>query len=188
MKKLILASGSPRRKELLKEAGIDFEVIKSDFDENNEQGLGARELVLEHAKGKALKVLNLKTVKEGVILGADTIVFIDDKIIGKPIDINDARRILTVLSGRTHKVITGFFLIDKKTKKEISRIVETEVTFKKLSSKEIEDYLESEEYKDKAGGYAYQGKAKDFISKVTGTETNVIGLPMIEFLEEFRKF
>ena len=184
--KLILASASPRRSQLLKEAGLKFVIAKSNYDENNEENIPVQKLVLKHAIGKAKDVLS--RYKEGLILGADTIVVLGDEIIGKPKGKKDAERILKKLSGKTHQVFTGFVLIDAKTKKIISKIAMTKVTFKKISDAMIVEYLSTSEYMDKAGAYAFQGRANKFIAKVIGSKTNVIGLPMEDFLEELKKF
>lgn len=186
VKKLILASASPRRRQLLKEAGLKFEAVKSEFDENNNANLSPIKLVLNHAIGKARNVLPKYT--KGVIIGADTVVVLGDEIIGKPKDKLDARKILKKLSGKTHKVITGFALIDAKSKNMISKTVVTKVTFKKLGDAQISDYLNNSEYLDKAGAYAFQGEAKKFIERIIGSESNVIGLPMKEFLSELKSF
>ncbi len=185
-KKLILASASPRRRQLLKEAGIQFKAVKSNYDENNDDDLPPNELVLKHAIGKAKDVA--VHIKDGVVLGADTIVVLGDEVIGKPKDDADAKKILNKLSGKSHKVVTGFVLLDAKTKKIAERIVTTDVVFKRISDADIVIYLQAGEHLDKAGAYAFQGEARKFIEKVVGSETNVIGLPMKEFMEEWKKF
>ena len=182
--KIILASASPRRRQLLKDAKINFETVKSSYIENNSPDLPPVDFVLKHAIGKAKAVLS--KYKEGIILGADTIVVLGQEIIGKPKDNHDAKNILKKLSGKTHQVITGFVLIDAKTKKMVSKAVTTSVLFKKISDADIMYYLEAGEHMDKAGAYAYQGEAKKFIEKVQGSETNIIGLPMEEFLKELK--
>lgn len=185
MTKLILASSSPRRKELLTEAGIEFIVMKSEFNEDNSEDIPFIKLVVKHAYGKAMDIAN--KVDDGFVLGADTIVVLNNQVIGKPKDKDDAKNILKKLSGKKHLVITAFSIVDSKTKKDISKAIISTITFKKLSLSEIDEYLTIDEYKDKAGAYAFQGVAKKFIKEVTGSESNVIGLPMEAFLAEWRK-
>lgn len=185
MSKLILASNSPRRKELLTKAGIDFDVVKTNFRENNLEGIPFIKLVTKHAQGKALDVAN--KVKEGFVLGADTIVVLNNRVIGKPKSKGDAKDILKRLSGKKHLVITAFSIVNAKTKEDISKAIITTITFKKLTEEEIDDYLSLDEYKDKAGAYSFQGVARKFVENVTGSESNVIGLPMESFLEEWNK-
>ena len=185
-KKIILASASPRRKMLLKKAGLKFEVVKSDYEENNNENISPENLVLKHALGKARDVA--EKMKGAVVIGADTIVVIDDEVIGKAKDDEDAKRMLKKLSARTHKVITCFVIIDTKAKKEKARTVTTKVTFKHLSDEAIEEYVSRGEYVGKAGAYAYQGAAVRFMEKVEGSKSNVLGLPMEEFMGELEYF
>ena len=185
MKRLILASSSPRRKELLAAAGIDFIVMKSEFEENNTEKVPFLQLVLNHAKGKAMDVAN--KVDEGYVLGADTIVVLNNEVIGKPKDKLEAKQILRRLSGKKHLVITAFSIVDSKTKQDISKAIISTIKFKKLSEEDIISYLTMDEYKDKAGAYAYQGVARRFVKEVTGSESNIVGLPMEAFLEEWKK-
>ena len=185
MKKLILASQSPRRKELLLEHGFQFEVVPSHAPETLDPKLTAAQNALLIAKKKALKIAKKR---EGVILAADTIVKLKDKILGKPKDKAHAREMLEALSGSTHEVITAFVVYDSQTKKEISQIVITKVYFKKLSSDFIESYVATHTSIDKAGAYAIQEKGDSFIEKIEGSFTNVVGLPIEEIKIALQKF
>ena|SRR3989338_9228120 len=185
MKKLILASQSPRRKELLLEHGFQFEVVPSHAPETLDPKLTAAQNALLIAKKKALKIAKKR---EGVILAADTIVKLKDKILGKPKDKAHAREMLETLSGKMHDVITAFVVCDSQTKKEISKIVSTKVTFKKLSPQFIEQYLLAHNPVDKAGAYAIQEKGDQFIEKIEGSFTNVVGLPIEEIKTALQEF
>ena len=185
MKKLILASQSPRRKELLLEHGFQFEIIPSHTAETLDPKLTPAQNALLIAKQKALEVAQKK---EGIILAADTIVEIKNKILGKPKDKIHARKMLEELSGQSHKVITAFVIHDSQTKKEISKIVSTKVTLKKLSSQFIEHYLTTHNPIDKAGGYAIQEDGDQFVEKIEGSLTNVVGLPIEEIKDTLQKF
>jgi septum formation protein len=179
--KLILASGSPRRRELLQTVGIAFTPVLSRIDESPAGQASGEEYVLILAEAKAKKV----SVKfpDSWVLGADTEVVLDGRTMGKPETANDARRMLQQLSGKSHRVLTGFCLCHKNENKSIKRIVATEVFFNKLAEREIEWYIHCEEPYDKAGGYAIQGLASLFVKKIHGSYTNVVGLPVCEVYE-----
>ena len=167
--KLILASVSPRRKELL--AGVcDFEVQPSHFDEVT--GGDAKEVVLQNARGKAKEVLSRFPTR--TVLGADTVVVLDNMILGKPKDGEDAKRMLRLLSGRVHSVFTGVCLIDERG--ALERVVEAKVLFKTLSEKLIEDYVLSGTPLDKAGAYGIQDGI--VVDSIEGSYSCVMGLPM----------
>ena len=173
MEKIILASGSPRRKEILLNAGIPFEVCVSDAEECV-FGSTPEEMV----KGNALR--KAKAVSEKfpgrVVLGADTVVVFDNNILGKPKDRSDAKRMLTLLSGKTHKVLTGVALTDgNRTAFDVEA---TDVHFRELSEEMIESYLATGECDDKAGSYGIQGKGGVFVEGITGDYFNVVGLPL----------
>ena len=175
--KLILASVSPRRKELLAPLR-EFEIQPSDFDETAEGS--AEEVVLFNARGKAGEVLS--RFPDCMVLGADTVVALDGKILGKPKDAEDAKRMLTMLSGRVHSVFTGVCLIDKKG--ALEQVVETKVLFKTLSENFIEEYVLSGTPLDKAGAYGIQDGL--VVDCYEGSYSNVMGLP-IEAVEEMLK-
>lgn len=173
MEKIILASGSPRRKEILTNAGIPFEVYVSETEECV-YGNTPEEMVKENALRKA------KAVSEKfpgrIVLGADTVVVFENHILGKPKDRNDAKRMLTMLSGKTHRVLTGVALTDGI--KTAADVEVTEVHFLTLSEEMIESYLATGECDDKAGSYGIQGKGGVFVTGITGDYFNVVGLPL----------
>lgn len=169
---LILASQSPRRRELLAQMGVPFEIIVADTQEA--QSGSPRELVMENARLKAKAVYEMH--KGRMILGADTVVCVDGQVLGKPKDREDAFRMLKTLSGREHKVYTGVCLLYADT--EDVRCDETLVHFTPLSDDEILRYIASGEPMDKAGAYAIQGMAGMYVDKIHGSFSNVIGLPM----------
>ena len=184
--KLILASGSPRRRELLKMTGLKFDVVTSDADEsipdNTTPGIAA--LIL--SERTALAVANLEDCKGSVVIGADTIVSLDGKKFGKPKDEDDAFRMLSELSDRTHTVYTGVSIVNSDL--TVNKFVEaTEVHFYPLSEKQIRDYIATGEYRDKAGGYAIQGGGAVFISGIIGDYYNVMGLPIGRLMQEMSK-
>ena len=185
MKEIILASASPRRKKLLKLLDIDFEIIVSNCEEIFDDKLSVYENLKNVAYSKAYDVF--KNNEDKLVIGADTIVYLEDRILLKPKDKDDEREMIKSLSGKTHSVISGISVITKE--KSISTAVETKVTFKELNKEEIEEYINTNEPYDKAGGYAIQGIAGKFISKIEGDYFNVVGLSistLYDMLKEFR--
>jgi septum formation protein len=181
---LILASGSPRRKHLLNEAGLLFEVIESGVIEDKREEETAPDFVLRMATAKALAVS--AKARGAMVLGADTIVEIDGDILGKPGNPEHAREMLQRLSGRTHNVITAFAIAkDRRILESQSAI--TQVRFRQLSEREITEYVAGSEPYDKAGGYAAQGTGAAFIAHIEGSYTNVMGLPLKESLAALRR-
>ncbi len=178
MNKLILASGSPRRKELLEEAGYNFGAEPSDYEEDMTQELRPNFLVQKLSKGKALDIAKKHTKGATIVLGADTIVVFDGKVIGKPTNKEDAAATLSMLSGNEHSVYTGVTLVDTTTYEASSFAVETKIRFRVLADEEISAYIASGEPMDKAGSYGIQAGAKEFVESIDGDITNVIGLPM----------
>jgi septum formation protein len=172
--RLILASASPRRAELLTVAGFEFEVRVTNIDEALRAGESAREYVLRVARDKMKKAQNGNGNE--IILAADTTVVVDGGILGKPSDDEDARRMLRRLSGRAHEVVTGVSLSHGPD--ERSAVESTAVWFKPLTDQEIAWYIASGEGRDKAGAYAIQGLASRFIPRIDGSYSNVVGLPM----------
>ncbi len=191
--KLILASGSPRRSFLLKLAGIKFTKTIPKITERVLKNERPSSMVRRLSKEKALHVFNkLKNKKDRLILSADTIVVGPDKkaIIGKPKSHKEAKRMLSLLSGKTHFVITGFTLLytSKKQKPKIKTYIsKSGVKFRTLSEYEITEYSKTKEPMDKAGAYAVQGQGMHFIDKVYGSYTNVVGLPMGALIVELKK-
>ncbi|MBL7661284.1 septum formation protein Maf [bacterium] len=185
---LILASQSPRRKDLLESAGVKFAIMPSSADENSNPALSPQDQALEIATRKA-KVI-AERFPGRLVLGADTIVVLNQatrpQILGKPASPEDATRMLRILSGITHQVITAYCLVCIEKKLFIQRAVVTDVTFKVLSDDEIKAYVASAEPLDKAGAYAAQGKGAFFVKAVKGSYTNVVGLPLVEVLEDLK--
>ncbi|NTU60171.1 MAG: septum formation inhibitor Maf [Deltaproteobacteria bacterium] len=177
MSRLILASQSPRRRELLAALGISFDVIPSRADETLREGLPVADAIEEVAVRKA------REVAEGVggpcwVLGADTAVVLDDEVLGKPRDRHDAEAMLRRLSGRAHRVVTGLALVGGARIRRVSAV--TEVRFRPLTEEQIAWYASGEEPYDKAGAYAIQGRGAFLVEAIEGSYTNVVGLPVRE--------
>lgn len=183
--KIILASSSPRRREILREFGLEFSVKKSEYEENEEES--SPELtVLKFAKNKALDVYNGLTDKEKteyLVIGADTVVYYNGHILGKPVDKYDAKSTLRELSGKTHKVYTGYAVINGK--KRVFGVDVSEVLFNDLSSSLIDEYVASGKPLDKAGSYGVQD-GFDIVKSVQGSRYNVIGLPIEKLIPILR--
>ncbi len=177
-RKLILASQSPRRKELLQIAGFCFEVIPSQVDENIPDKIAPEDFVQQLAQAKADDIASQN--RDAVVLGADTIVVLGDAILGKPTDKDDAHRMLQQLSGVWHRVMTGYALVHHASARTVSATIVTDVKFKRLTTAEIEWYIETAEPDDKAGAYAIQGIGALWLEKIKGSYTNVVGLPVCE--------
>ncbi len=173
---LILASASPRRQELLRNAAIRFEVQPADIDETPLAGESPRDCAERLAQEKATTVSRKRPQDQ--VLGADTIVVIDKIILGKPRDAADAARMLRLLSGRTHEVITGVCIADSIAGDVQLASETTRVTMRELSENEIRDYIATGEPMDKAGAYAIQGIASRWIPRIEGDYSNVVGLPV----------
>ena len=182
MAKLILASASPRRRELLTIAGFEFEVRSRPVEEVRRAGESATEYVRRLSFEKAAAA---RTVDEGLILGADTVVVVDDVVLEKPVDQADARRMLALLSGRAHQVITGICLLHNHG--AVRDHAATQVYFAPLTSQEIADYAASGEPMDKAGAYAIQGLASKFVERIEGCYFNVMGLPLPLVYQHWKK-
>lgn len=172
--KLILASGSPRRAEILHSVGWEFEKHVADIDETELDGESPADYVQRLAREKAEAVA--VKYSDSIVLGADTTVVIDDLIIGKPKDLDDARRMLKLLSGRTHEVLTGVALVKKG--KVCVGLQNTKVKFSEMNDTEIDFLVENGEPLDKAGAYAVQAQAALFIEEIEGDYWNVVGLPV----------
>jgi septum formation protein len=175
--RLILASNSPRRRELLQNAGFEFNVQPSEIEEIRLAGEAPEEFARRLSREKALNVASLSS-PGSVVLGADTVVAINGEILEKPIDISDASRMLRTLSGQTHRVITGICLVRAPQTVLACAHETTSVTFRSLTEDEIESYVRSGEPFDKAGGYAIQGLASRFVTRIEGCYFNVVGLPI----------
>ncbi|MBM3240504.1 septum formation inhibitor Maf [Candidatus Poribacteria bacterium] len=184
--KLILASASPRREQLLKQIGLEFEVMPSDFDESrvcmNNPAETAERAALEKARAVAKKLI------EGIVIGADTIVVHENEVMGKPKDQSDAIKMLKRLSGKKHEVITGVALVNARNNREYVWSEKTSVWFRQLSNIEIKKYVESGQPMDKAGAYGIQGRAAAFVKKINGCYFNVVGLPLASLVENLKRF
>ena len=185
--RLVLASASPRRAELLAAAGFTFEVSATDVDERVVAGESPRDYVRRLAIGKSAAALEMLAIHETavdggvVIIGADTAVIVDDEILGKPAHDEDAARMLRRLSGRSHRVLTGVSL--RTAERQVVVVEETLVFFRQLAEAEVGWYLASGEGRDKAGAYAIQGLASRFIPRIEGSYSNVVGLPIARLAE-----
>jgi nucleoside triphosphate pyrophosphatase len=175
--RLILASGSPRRRALLEVAGFEFDVEESGIEEAAGPGERAEAFAGRVAREKALRVAAVRP-PEDLILGADTVVAVDGEILGKPADAPQARRMLQRLSGRAHHVHTALCLVRAPRNVVAEALESTRVTFRDLDAREIEDYVASGEPFDKAGAYGIQGRASKFVSGLEGSYSNVVGLPV----------
>ncbi len=173
----ILASSSLRRRELLRNAGFEFEVHPSMVEETPRRGESPEEYARRAAREKALAVA-ASSPASSLVLGADTVVVIDGEILGKPVSRDDVARMLRLLSGHTHRVITGVCLVRAPSQIEALKHETTFVTFRSLDSKESDLYIQSGEPFDKAGGYAIQGLASKFVTRISGCYFNVVGLPV----------
>jgi septum formation protein len=175
--RFLLASASPRRRELLRRAGFDFEVQPSHIVEEIQRGERPEEFARRVAREKAMHVA-ASSPPGSFVLGADTVVVIDGEALGKPSDPSDASRMLRLLSGRTHQVHTGVCLVRAPDEIVALKHETTLVTFRELDEEEIRSYVESGEPLDKAGAYAIQGLASKFVTRISGCYSNVVGLPV----------
>ena len=183
--KLVLASGSPRRKELLEMLGLEFEICPAKGEEKTEEGLSPREIVTALASAKAKEVA-AKYPEDTAVIAADTIVWADEQMLGKPRNEADAVRMLELLSGKTHSVFTGICVAFGG--EMLTCAEETGVCFRKLGRDEIEAYVSTGEPMDKAGAYGIQGLAGIFVRELRGDYFNVVGLPICALTELLRSF
>ena len=183
---VVLASASPRRRELLSLTGLRFIVDPSDYEEDLLQALPPRKLarVLSQRKAESVAARH----PHAIVIGADTFIVFEGSLMGKPRSKAEAVAMLRRLSGRTHLVITGFTILDVPGKRRRSQSVVTRVTFRHLTDREIAAYVRSGEPMDKAGAYAIQGRAALFVKKIAGDYFNVIGLPLCALAERLRDF
>jgi len=193
---LILASQSPRRKELLSWLNIPFEIIPSKIDEETDYKL-PNEMAMDLAGVKGKDIFNIcsKNPEMGktyfpIVVSADTLVSLDEKVLGKPQSLSDAKDMLMLLSGKKHKVTTGVYIKlytnQNEAIKERTFYVETVVEFSKITSDLLEDYLKTKDSLDKAGAYGIQNQAQTFIKNLNGSYSNVVGFPLHEFIEEIK--
>ncbi len=186
MKRIVLASQSARRKEILEKLGIPFEVVPSDFEEDMTLKMPPAELVKTLALGKAEAVA--KNYKDALVIGADTVVALDGVVYGKQKNAEEAERTLKTLSGRCHSVFTGFVVIDTTSGKKIIDSVETRVYFRDLSEEEIKKYAATDEAREGAGAYMLQKHGGRFIERIEGDYFNIIGLPLVPLILALRGF
>lgn len=179
---IVLASASPRRRELLAQVGIEFQVVPSNADETLLMHETPDAHVIRLSCDKAMEVANRQDQTGRWFIGSDTVVVRDNDILGKPTDAAEAAVMLTSLSGRSHRVISGYAVFDRQSQRTISAAVTTKVFFKNLTSQEIEGYIATGEPFDKAGSYAIQGIGSFMVPKVEGSYTNVVGLPLCEVI------
>ena len=179
--KIILASQSPRRRYLLERAGLKFRVIPSDLDEGSIPAAPPNDYVRTLATAKARDVA--RSHPESWVIGADTVVVVDDRLLGKPASTADARTMLRRLSGRTHYVLTGVCICRLVDNRFYADTVKTDVLFKELTDAEIDWYIQTGEPFDKAGAYAIQGIGTFLVKRIHGSYTNVVGLPVCEVIE-----
>jgi septum formation protein len=187
MKRIVLASTSSRRKELLEKTGLAFDSVHSSYEEDMSLSMPPKDLAKHLSMGKAQTVANLID-DDALVIGADTFIFFEDKVIGKPHTKERSKEILRMFSGKPHDVITGFTIIDTSTGRSTSKAVESKVYFKKLSEEQIDRYVATGEPLDKAGAYGMQGLGGELIEKIEGDPTNIIGLPMKELIETLKDF
>jgi septum formation protein len=186
MKKLILASASPRRKQLLKQLGLQFTTYPSEIEERLTPGLPPQKQVEALSQQKALAVA--PQFKNALILAADTMVAVGNKVIGKPTDEADARRMLKNFSGKQHSIVTGFTLLDTQTYKMVTQSTETKIWFREMTDKEVAAFVKREKPLDKAGAYAIHELAAVFIKKIEGDYMGAIGLSVFLLAKELKKF
>ena len=184
MKKIILASSSPRRKELLETAGIEFEIHVKDVDESVPEGTPPAEAAKMTAAKKATVIAEYYS--DGIVIGADTIVVVGEKILGKPKNKEDAVNMLRMLSGVEHEVITGVCIINGGEKDSFAQV--SKVKFYELTDEEIETYVASGEPMDKAGSYGIQGLGCTLVERIEGDYLNIVGLPVDEVCRRIKKY
>lgn len=175
---LVLASASPRRRELLQQIGLNFQVIPSRAEEHILTGETPEEHVIRLSLDKATEVANRDNISGRWFIGSDTIVLCDNQILGKPCDEIHAAAMLKQLSGREHQVLSGYAIIDRQTGEQRTEAVSTKVWFRQLTEAEITGYIATGEPADKAGAYAIQGLGICFVARIEGSYTNVVGLPL----------
>ena len=183
MVRLILASNSPRRKELLSLLNIPFEIIPADIDETINENNDLNQEIERLSFQKALAVF--KDNKDAIVIGSDTIVHIDNKVLGKPKDLTQAKAMLNLLQGNTHTVITAVTIISSKLSETFS--INSDVTFNKMDDDEIDNYIASNNLLDKAGAYAIQGDGAKFIKHIDGDYYSIVGLPINEVYNRLKK-
>ena len=182
---IILASASPRRKEILENTNVKFDVVKSEIDEVILDQELPSQVVMRLAFEKCMDIAH--RYEDDLVIGADTVVVLDDIILGKPKDKDDATSMIKKLSGKTHQVITGISLINLNANKKIIDYVVSNVKFKDLSEEDIKDYIQTNESLDKAGGYGIQGYGALLVEEIQGDYFNIVGLPISRLSDLLKK-
>lgn len=185
-RRIILASTSPRRKELLEKTGLSFETAGSDYEEDMTLKLPPAELAKHLSRGKAEAAA--KQYPDAIVIAADTFIAYDNNVLGKPHTPEKAKETLCMLAGKPHSVITGFTIVDTKSGESTSEAVETKVYFRDLTDDEIDKYIATGEPLERAGAYAIQGIGKDLVDRIEGDYDNVVGLPTTAVLEALKRF
>ena len=188
MRKIILASTSPRRKELLEQIGLEFLIEPSGYEEDMNQKMSPEELARFLSHQKALDVAEKHKGEDSLVIGADTFIAFEGGVLGKPHTAEKAKEMLSAMSGKAHSVLSGFTIIDTKDDKIISKAVETRVYFRDLSEEEINAYIASGEPLDRAGAYEIQGLGGLLVDKIEGDYTNIVGLPVTEVALALKEF
>ncbi len=184
---IVLASGSPRRKEMLTRLGIEITVIPSNVNEDELPGETPEEHVVRLSIDKAKEVSDREDVTGRWFIGSDTIVLQNGKILGKPADDTDAAIMLRTLSGSSHQVLSGYAIFDRQTDELVADVVSTSVTFRELTASEIAGYIASGEPMDKAGSYAIQGIGGVFVESIDGSYNNVVGMPLCQVVQVLKR-
>lgn len=180
---IILASASPRRRELLAQLGYAFEIIPSQALEEEVAGESPQQHVMRLSRDKACEISTRDKIEGRWVIGSDTVVLRDNEILGKPQNDEDAARMLRSLSGRSHEVLSGYAVLDRATGEQRLGVVATQVYFRALTEAEISGYIASKEPADKAGAYAIQGLGAFMVSRIEGSYSNVVGLPLCELVQ-----
>jgi septum formation protein len=184
--RLILASASPRRRELLRSLGLEFEIVPSDAPELHDSKIPVAELCALNAVNKAKSIA--VQFPEALVIGADTLVALDGEIYGKPASLREAHEMLRRLQGHTHQVVTGVALLHNASSRSDSFAIETTVTFRALNDEQIQNYIAAVHVLDKAGAYGIQEKGDMIVEKICGSFTNVVGLPVEELSSRLQKW
>jgi len=187
-RKVVLASASPRRRKLLEQVGLQFDIIPANIDEDDIAITSPEQFVMELARRKALHIAKTEATDK-IVIGSDTTVYLGDELLNKPMDEKDAYTMLTQLSGNTHQVYTGVSLVVNELGKESTFFVKTEVTFRELGEKEKIAYIATGSPMDKAGSYGIQDDfGSVFVRNISGCYYNIVGFPLSRFYEEIKKF
>ncbi len=185
-RKIILASTSPRRKQLLEKTGLVFEICHGDYEEDMTLKMEPKELAKFLSLGKAQSVIS--KFPDALIIGSDTFIAFEDKVLGKPHTPEKAKEMLQMLRGKQHSILTGYAIIDTKNNKIINDVVETKVFFKNYSDQEIDEYIATGEPLERAGAYALQELGARLIEKIEGDRDSAIGLPVENILQSLKEF